>query len=73
MTSDMTEPLFNVVALRTVFDLSFYIIVTTLGLNIIIAILVDRFSEFREEQVRQCLRDTHHNKIPTWKCFCTFI
>ena len=28
-----------------------FIIVTTLGLNIVIAILVDRFSELREERV----------------------
>ena len=47
----MTEPYFTVVALRMVFDISFFIIVTTLGLNIVIAILVDRFSELREERV----------------------
>ena len=50
-TSSMTQPYFSVVALRMVLDISFFIIVTTLGLNIVIAILVDRFSELREERV----------------------
>ena len=44
-------PNFTVYWLRTVFDLSFFIIVTTLGLNIVVAILVDRFSELRSERV----------------------
>ena len=47
----MKEPYFGVVPLRALFDLSFFIIVTTLGLNIVIAILVDGFSELREKRV----------------------
>ena len=50
-TSDMAEPSFTVVALRMLFDISFFIIVTALGLNIVIAILVDHFTELRQERV----------------------
>ena len=50
-TSGMTEPSFTVVALRIFLDISFFIIVTVLGLNIVIAILVDRFTELRQERV----------------------
>ena len=42
---------FTIYATRTIFDLTFFIIVTTLGLNIVVAILVDRFSELRSEKV----------------------
>ncbi|XP_019858828.1 PREDICTED: inositol 1,4,5-trisphosphate receptor-like protein A isoform X2 [Amphimedon queenslandica] len=43
------EPNFTLYGFRTFYDLVFFIVVTTLGLNIIIAILVDRFSEMREK------------------------
>lgn len=36
---------------RLIFDLSFFIIVTTIGLNIVFGIIVDTFSELREERV----------------------
>ena len=45
-------PNFTVYWLRTVLDLSFFLIVITLGLNLVIAILVDSFSELRSERVR---------------------
>ena len=66
----MTEPFFSVVALRAVFDLSFFIIVTTLGLNIVVAILVDRFSELREERVSflHCYWLCCNNQIPIYLC-----
>lgn len=48
-------PNFSLVGWRTLYDLIFFIVVTTLGLNIVIAILVDRFSDLREEKVsRKC-------------------
>ena len=38
--------------LRVIFyDLSFFIIVTTIGLNIVFGIIVDTFSELRDERV----------------------
>ena len=44
-------PSFTVFWTRTIFDLTFFIIITALGLNIVIAILVNRFSELRCEWV----------------------
>ena len=38
--------------LRAIFyDLSFFVIVTTIGLNIVFGIIVDTFSELRDERV----------------------
>ena len=48
-----TEPSFTIYAVKSIFDLAFFIIITTLGLNIVVAILVDRFSELRSERVRR--------------------
>ena len=48
---DNYGPNFRVVGVRTVYDLIFFIVVTVLGLNIIVAILVDRFSALREDKV----------------------
>ena len=45
------EPSFNIYWARSIFDLLFFIIITTLGLNIVVAIIVDRFSELRSERV----------------------
>ena len=43
---------FRDAALRVVFfDLTFFIIVTTIGLNIVFGIIVDTFSELRDERV----------------------
>ena len=43
---------FNNAAIRAVFfDLTFFIIVTTIGLNIVLGIIVDAFSELRDEKV----------------------
>ena len=43
---------FRDAAIRTVFyDLTFFIIVTTIGLNIVFGIIVDTFSELRDERV----------------------
>ena len=37
---------------RFFFDVSFFIIVTTIGLNIVFGIIVDTFSELRDEKVK---------------------
>ena len=42
----------QVAGLRLLFDISFFIIVTTIGLNIVFGIIVDTFSELRDERVR---------------------
>ena len=42
---------FSVSALRLIYDVSFFIIVTTIGLNIVFGIIVDTFSELRDERV----------------------
>ena len=43
---------FDDAAIRAIFfDLSFFIIVTTIGLNIVFGIIVDTFSELRDERV----------------------
>ena len=36
---------------RLLYDISFFIIVTTIGLNIVFGIIVDTFSELRDERV----------------------
>ena len=41
----------NVYTLRLIFDLSFFIIVTTIGLNVVFGIIVDAFGELRDEKV----------------------
>lgn len=45
-----------VTILRLLYSISFFVIVTTLGLNIVIAILVDNFSALREKKVIQRIR-----------------
>ena len=42
---------FRASGLRILFDVSFFIIVTTIGLNIVFGIIVDTFSELRDERV----------------------
>ena len=47
---------FKDAALRSVFyDLTFFIIVTTIGLNIVFGIIVDTFSELRDERVTKLI------------------
>ena len=45
---------------KAVFDLTFFIIITTIGLNIIFGIIVDTFSELRDSkwQVDEDMRST---------------
>ena len=38
--------------IRFFFDITFFIIVTTIGLNIVFGIIVDTFSELRDEKVQ---------------------
>ena len=42
---------------RLIFGLSYFVIVSTIGLNIVFGIIVDSFSELREERVS--LVDVH--------------
>ena len=42
---------------RLLYDVSFFIIVTTIGLNIVFGIIVDTFSELRDERVRYIFVD----------------
>ena len=48
-------------ALRLLYDVSFFIIVTTIGLNIVFGIIVDTFSELRDERVCHCFLYVHWN------------
>ena len=43
---------FHIAAWRLILDLSFFILITTIGLNIVFGIIVDSFSELRDERVR---------------------
>lgn len=52
---DENNPSFTVYWARAIFDIIFFVVVTTLGLNIVVAILVDRFSELRSERVSAML------------------
>ena len=49
--SEEFQPNFSLVGARVIYDLVFFIVVTVLGLNLVIVILVDRFSEMREKKV----------------------
>ena len=42
---------FQTAGLRVLFDVSFFIIVTTIALTIVFGIVVDTFSELRDEKV----------------------
>ena len=42
---------FQAYGLRILFDVSFFIIVTTIGLNIVFGIIIDTFAELRDERV----------------------
>ncbi len=46
-----TEYNVRVQPVRLIFDLSFYIIIILIGLNIVFGIIVDTFGELREERV----------------------
>ena len=45
---------------RLLYDLSFFIIVTTIGLNIVFGIIIDTFGELREERVSSEYFQTIH-------------
>ena len=42
---------FETAGIRVIFDVSFFIIVTTIALSIVFGIIVDTFSELRDEKV----------------------
>ena len=42
---------FKTAGIRILFDISFFIIITTIALNIVFGIIVDTFSELRDEKV----------------------
>jgi inositol 1,4,5-triphosphate receptor type 1 len=50
--NDIYPPNFDVLVFRMFYDIFFFIVVTILGLNVVVAILVDRFSEIRDEKER---------------------
>lgn len=43
---------FSVAVYRLIYDVSFFIIIPVIGLNLVLGITVDTFSELREERVR---------------------
>ena len=43
--------MFTTTVVRVIFDVSFFIIVTTISLNIVFGIIVDTFTELRDEKV----------------------
>ena len=43
---------FRVAVFRLLYDVSFFIIIPIIGLNLVLGITVDTFSELREERVR---------------------
>ena len=53
MSRNEERPKFDIAAWRLLFDISFFIIVTTIGLNIVFGIIVDTFSELRDERVSE--------------------
>ena len=42
---------FVTAGIRVLFDVSFFIIITTISLNIVFGIIVDTFTELRDEKV----------------------
>ncbi|KAI0242650.1 hypothetical protein LSAT2_012154 [Lamellibrachia satsuma] len=67
---------------KTIFDLTFFIVITTIGLNIIFGIIVDTISELRDNkwQVESEMRNTcshssydfeHHGSVSY--LFCTLV
>ena len=54
----LVPEIFGVSLLRLLYDISFFIIITTIGLNIVFGIIVDTFSELRDERV--CYYNTSH-------------
>lgn len=48
--SEEYQPNFSIVGGRVIYDLVFFIVVTVLGLNLVIVILIDRFSEMRQKK-----------------------
>ena len=46
---DYTDPSVKYWFYRTFFDLSFFIIITTIGLNVIFGVILDSFSQLRDE------------------------
>lgn len=48
---------------RLFYDISFFIIVTTIGLNIVFGIIVDTFSELRDERVGTSTQPAHNPSV----------
>ena len=49
---------------RFIFDITFFILITTIGLNIVFGIIIDTFSELREARVRELIIMTDQLNIP---------
>jgi inositol 1,4,5-triphosphate receptor type 1 len=53
---------------RMLFDLSFFILITTIGLNVVFGIIVDTFSELRDEKFQVQAAMENECFICTIKC-----
>ena len=54
---------------KAIFDVTFFIIITTIGLNIIFGIIVDTFSELRDNKVSGDDKMVGTTTSPTGTCF----
>ncbi len=62
---------FEEAAVRLLFDISFFIIVTTIGLNIVFGIIVDTFAELRDEKVFTWMHTMSHFHAKVVTCSAT--
>lgn len=53
MANEGSRPPFYLAGWRLLFDVSFFVIVSTIGLNIVFGIIVETFDELRQERVRK--------------------
>ena len=53
--SSTQRPPFYIAGWRLLLDVTFFILVTTIGLNIVSGIIVDTFSQLRNEKVHICM------------------
>ena len=51
----MKDEEFWLVFARLIYDLSFFIIVITIGLNLVFGIILDTFGELRSKKVNLCM------------------
>ena len=77
MTPHQNEKTFEKFGLVVIYHVSFFIFITTIGLNIIFGIIVDTFSELRDLKVTdltpsaQLGRDPFYSGLAQWLEHCT--